>query len=71
MFKVGMQVEINVPDFGVMVGHIDRVIKMDGPCNPTDDQTKWSYHVQVNSNHPRNSGIFQIKAENITKVLQE
>lgn len=48
-----------------MVGVVDRVVKMAGPCQPTDDANQWTYHITVPGNHPRMSGTFCVSSRSI------
>jgi hypothetical protein len=64
-YQVGQQVQITVPDYGTMVGTIDRVVKMSAPCVPTEDPALFTYHVTVPGSHPRMSGTFCLNASRI------
>lgn len=66
MLQIGDKVSIHPDGFDQMLGIVDRIVKMSGPCQPTEDQSQWTVHVIVQSNHPRNSGLFCI---NYLKVL--
>jgi hypothetical protein len=60
--KKGQAVVINVDGYGEMVGIVARVIKVVAPFGPeSDNPNDWTYHVNVDSTHPRNSGTFQVK----------
>lgn len=68
--KIGDKVKFKVEAYPELIGTVERIVKMDGPCNPTEDQSKWTIHVNVAGNHPRNSGIFQLGYNNI-EVLND
>lgn len=69
MIQLNDTVQISPKDFDTMTGTVVRIVKFDKPfaeesSNPND----WTLHVQVESNHPRNSGLFQVGYNNATKV---
>lgn len=64
--KQGDKVQIKLDHYDLMIGVVERVIKVSVPFGPeSSNPNDWTYHVKVDSNHPRNSGVFQLKLTNI------
>lgn len=67
MTVIGGVVTFKPAGYDKLIGIIERIVKMDGPCNPTEDTSKWTLHIFVPGNHPRNSGTFVM---NYTEVMK-
>lgn len=66
--KVGDKVQIKPDYYDLMVGTVVRIIKVAKPGGPeSSDPSEWTYLVEVNSNHPRNSGTFQQRLKDLIK----
>ncbi len=67
--KTGDRVQIKPNHYDAMVGTVVRITKVIKPFGPeSNDPSDWTYHVEVNANHPRNSGMFQLSLKDLTKV---
>lgn len=58
--KVNTKVIIKPEHYDEMKGTIIRIVK-NNPNGEEEPQALWQYHVEVKSNHPRNSGLFVMK----------
>ena len=48
-----------------LTGIVVRVVKMSGPCQPTDDVTKWMFHVECAHESIRFSGTYCLQIEDL------
>lgn len=63
-FEIGQTYRLTV-EGKILVGVLDRIVKMSAPCVPSQDPREWSYHFTVNSADLSIAGSYYLRLNNI------